>query len=88
MAIIERGTICNGAIALDNPLPLPDGSKVLVKVEVQPATQSQNQQGNVVPDFAALPFFGLWADRTDMVDSAEYVRQERAKWQHRPYRQD
>ena len=89
MSIIEHGTISNGGIALDNPLPLPDGSKVRVQVEIEaPATANPTFSENTAEEFASLPFFGQWADRIDIPDSAEYVRQDRAKWQQRPFRQD
>ena len=89
MTIVEHGTISNGGIALDKPLPLPDGSKVVVQVEIEtPAVENQTIPENGSEEFASLPFFGQWADREDMADSAEYVRKERAKWRQRPYRQD
>jgi len=34
-------------------------------------------------DFSNHPFFGLWADRDDIVNSVDYVRQEREKWRER-----
>ena len=86
MAIIEHGTISNGGIALDNPLPLPEGSKVIVRIEEAPMEPSPGGADRAFQD--AFPFIGQWADRTDIPDSAEYVRQERAKWQQRPYRPD
>ncbi len=89
MAIIEHGTISNGGIALDKPLPLPDGSKVVVQVEVETASApTEGTQESSLAEFTSLPFFGQWSDREDMADSAEYVRKERAKWQQRPYRRD
>ncbi len=38
--------------------------------------------------FADLPFFGMWADREDMKDSAAWVREERASWNQRVKSQD
>jgi hypothetical protein len=89
MSIIEHGTIANGGIALDKPLPLPEGSKVVVQVEIEtPTAENQTTTEGSSEAFASLPFFGQWADRDDMADSAEYVRKERAKWRQRPFRQD
>jgi hypothetical protein len=89
MVVVQHGTVINGGIALDNPLPIPDGSKIIVQVEVQtPTTAPDLTSEESSSAFAALPFFGQWADRTDLPDSVEYVRQERAKWLQRPYRQD
>ena len=88
MTIIEHGTITNGGIAFDKPLPFAEGSKVVV--QVQPASvEAQPSDQDHAKDLAAtFPFIGQWADRTDIPESAEYVRQERAKWRLRPYRQD
>jgi len=84
--IIETGVIEKGAIALDHPLPMQDG------VKVQVAVQEIAQPGAVPTPltdeaFRSLPFHGDWADRTDLPSSADYVRQERAKWSQRPHRE-
>jgi hypothetical protein len=85
MEIVETGTVHEGAIALDHPLPLQDGTKVIVRVD---------QMGGEPPrrlsdaEFRALEFFGSWADRTDLGSSEDYVRQEREKWQNRLSRGD
>ncbi len=88
MEIVENGTIVNGAISLDHPLPLADGCHVVVRV----ATAALTKEGEVPPavseDLSSHPFFGLWADREDIKDSGEYVRQERVKWQQRATRLD
>lgn len=88
MTIIQHGTITKGGIAFDKPLPLPEGSKVIVHVETIDIEASSATQDETNDLAAAFPFFGLWADRTDIPDSAEYVRQKRATWRERPYRQD
>ncbi len=38
--------------------------------------------------FTALPCFGMWSDREEMRDSADWVRKERARWQQRMEPQD
>ena len=87
MVVSELGTVSNGGICLDKPLPFPDGCKVIVQVELEAGTSQQTNAA--APAFEeAFPLIGQWADRDDIVDSADYVRQERAKWQQRPYRQD
>ncbi|MBI2843112.1 MAG: DUF2281 domain-containing protein [Armatimonadetes bacterium] len=35
------------------------------------------------PSIRSLPFFGMWADREDMTDSAAWVRKERERWDER-----
>lgn len=89
MQIIEHGTILNGTIALDKPVQLPDGSKLVVQIETtSPAGEDSKACPPQPPFHEAFPFIGQWADRTDLPDSAEHVRLERAKWRQRPYHSD
>ena len=93
MAQIARGKIQNGSIVFPEPLPLPDGIEVVVRIDVATVgTQITPLRATRVPDarahFAALPFFGMWADREDIWDSAAWVRKEREQWQRRLARQD
>ena len=61
----------NGGIALDKPLLLPDGSKVIVRIEAapEPAENLTAVPGQTLQE--TFPFFGQWADRMDPTDSAE-----------------
>ena len=89
MVIIEHGVVSNGGIALDKPLPLPEGSKVTVQIETTAPEASNQQDDEAIRALKAeFPFIGQWADREDIQDSSTYVREQRAKWQQRPYRQD
>ena len=86
--IIEQGKVINGHIILSNPLSLPEGTEVRVKIEaVDPVPvnkdDDQNTDSNESEDFANLPCFGMWADREDMRDSIAWLRKEREKWQQR-----
>jgi hypothetical protein len=55
---------------------------VIVHIElVAPPTADRR-----VEDFAALPFFGMWADREEITDSAAWVRREREQWHQRAAR--
>ena len=85
MALIERGKVQGGGIVFSEPLALPEGTEVVVRIE--PLTQPASP-GTADEDFATLPFFGMWADREDMEDSAVWVRRERERWQQRTARQD
>ncbi len=86
MTMIERGRIKGKSIVFPKKLGYPDGTEVYVRVEtVEDAERSQRQAGEV---FSDLPFFGMWADRTDMHDGVAWVREERAKWETRSDRQD
>ena len=84
MIVIQDGTISNGGILLSAPVPIPEGSQVRVSIEtIEPAALPPAASPADAPDLAGLHIFGMWADRTDMEDSADYVRREREKWQTR-----
>jgi hypothetical protein len=82
MTIIEHGTVQGGKIVFAQPLELPEGAEVVVKIETI-AEDLQNDNAADEIDFASLPFFGMWADREEMSDSAAWVRRERERWQER-----
>lgn len=90
MDILERGKVKDGAIVLDRPLKLEDGTDVEVRIQPlgpQPSGEHEEDAGPA-EDFASLPFFGMWADREDMADSVEWVNKERAKWHSRSHPRD
>lgn len=87
MEIIENGIIVNGAISLQHPLPLADGCQVVVRVATASTTEQQVRPTGGSEDLSSHPFFGQWADRSDIVDSSDYIRQERDQWQQRATRQ-
>lgn len=87
MGNVKHGEVKNGGVVFSEPLGLAEGTQVTVVIEPlsvgeKPADPSEAH------DFDALPFFGMWADRGDMEDSAAWVRQERDRWQQRAARQD
>jgi hypothetical protein len=78
MATIQvRGRVKNGAIELTETLDAPDGTEVIVTIP-EPSPRP-------VPELplAMHPAIGMWADREDMADSAEWVAKQRAKWRDR-----
>ena len=82
MAFIEHGKVQDGSILLSKPLSLPEGTEVVIHVEpINTARQSTTSDEH--KNFTALPFFGMWAEREDMSDSASWVRKERKKWHQR-----
>lgn len=86
MMVIERGKIKGKSIVFPKKLGYPDGTEVYVRVEtVEDVERSQSSAGEA---FSDLPFFGMWAARTEMADSSTWVREERAKWQTRSDQQD
>ena len=82
MAWVERGRVDGGGIVFPQPLSLPEGTEVDVRIEPVTATP-QPAVAEEPDDFAPLNAFGILADRPEMADSAEWVRNERAKWQQR-----
>jgi hypothetical protein len=86
MTVTERGRIKGKSIVFPKPLGFPDGTEVFVRVES--VEEVERTQSEAAVAFAGLPFFGMWADRPDMQDSASWVNEERATWQTRSTPQD
>jgi hypothetical protein len=82
VVVIQRGKVECGTIVLSEPLRLPDGTEVVVRIE--PVGEAE---GGAEPltyeDLSTLPFFGMWANRDDMIDSTVWVRSQRERWQSR-----
>lgn len=87
MGFIDRGKVQGRTIVFVDPLPLPDGTPVVVHIE-QVTQEQPTERAGSEGSFATLPFFGMWADRKDMGDSVAWVRRERERWQERPTRPD
>ena len=87
MGFTGHGTIQEGTIVFSQPLPLPEGTEVLVHVETLGESASRTVRAEP-GDLTRLPFFGMWADREDLADSTESVRRQRAKWAQRLERRD
>lgn len=78
MSVVVRGTVRSRALDLSDPLPLPEGTEVIVTIEPLPSKEPQALSDE---DFLTLPFFGMWADREEMEDSVAWVRKMREAWQ-------
>jgi hypothetical protein len=86
MKLTAHGTVRGNGIVFPEPLGLPDGTSVVVSVEPE-TTAYDTPPGEDAQEIAALPFFGMWADREDMVDSVAWVRKVREQWLERLNRQ-
>lgn len=86
MPLVHRGKIRDGAIVLSEPITLPDETEVVVSIE--PLESNEQADISSADTSAQLPFVGIWADREDMSDSADWVRKERESWHQRLARQD
>ncbi len=80
MALVQRGKVDGRRIVFPKPIGLPDGTEVLVAIDPVSATQTA---AGAAEQFSSLPFFGLWKDRSEMNDSAAWVREVREQWQQR-----
>ncbi len=83
MQVVENGRVEGGQIVLAEPLHLPDGTEVVVRVE--PVEPAEAPSAGPAP-FTSLAFFGMWANRQDLADSAGWVDRERDRWHQRPAR--
>jgi hypothetical protein len=80
------GKVQNGTLVLDEPVTLPDGTEVRIRIE--PVGQLPTSSVLSPEELTRLPFFGMWADREEMADSVAWVRRMRDQWQQRAARQD
>jgi len=69
-------------IVPNEPLELPKDQELEIEIRVITRSQKRGRRkraGRVT----SLPFFGMWANREDMKDSAAWVRKERERWSER-----
>jgi len=64
MVLTERGKIRGGTIEFAQPLSLPEGLEVEVRIE--PLAEVNLAVSTKREDLATLPFFGMWRDREDI----------------------
>jgi hypothetical protein len=75
MVTAYQGTIQDGQIRLDNTPELPEGARVILVV----VGKEQEQKFLTLGDLLESPLVGMWADREDIADSAEFARQLRER---------
>jgi hypothetical protein len=75
MVTAYQGTIQDGQIRLDNTPELPEGARVILVV----VGKEQEQKSLTLGDLLESPLVGMWADREDIADSAEFARQLRER---------
>jgi antitoxin (DNA-binding transcriptional repressor) of toxin-antitoxin stability system len=82
MAAVQfHAQVKDGRIELPPWVAIDDGTEVTVTVPEVPAARP------LMP-IEQHPAIGMWAEREDMADSAEWVRAERERWRDRPSRRD
>jgi hypothetical protein len=86
MSVIIKAHFDGNTIVPDTKIDLPSGQALEVELRVLGPAASKPQSSMAVTegvDITSYPFFGMWADRKDMMDSAVWVREEREKWNSR-----
>ena len=81
MSVVLRGRVRSGTLELSDPVPIPEGTEVVVSIDTVSAPTEAEPMSEA--DFLSLPFFGMWADRDEMQDSVAWVREMREGWQRR-----
>jgi hypothetical protein len=82
MIWVREGRVNRGQIVMPQAVELPDGTVVRVSIELVDEPHEPAAAGEHL-DYATLPSFGMWTDRSDMSDSVAWVNQQRDAWRHR-----
>lgn len=76
------GVVQNGQIHLEGDLTLPEGTRVTITVHAED-DDSGEPQGITGAELLKAPFVGVWADRDDIGDTAEFVDKLRRRGERR-----
>ena len=76
-----RGVVENGEVRLERGRVLPEGAQVVVVVMQDPSPDEV--RGITGAELLASGLVGLWADREDIADSADYARKLRRNAERR-----
>ncbi|MEW6237772.1 MAG: hypothetical protein AB1656_20490 [Candidatus Omnitrophota bacterium] len=87
MVEVARGVIHGSNIILTEPLPLPEGAEVIIRIELANADRPDKPTLSL-EEFKQLPCWGMWKDREDMANSEEWIRKERERWNQRLTKKD
>ena len=80
MPLVKHGTVQDGRVMLQEPVDLPEGTRVVVTIEPVKTLEQRVPTSEEIKEFRAEPFHGMWADREEMDDSAAWVRRIREQW--------
>jgi hypothetical protein len=86
MSVIIRAHFDGNTIVPDAQIDLPSGQALEIELRVLAPSGSKKEISKAEKegiDITSFPFFGMWADRKDVTDSAIWVREEREKWNSR-----
>lgn len=81
MVTAYQGTIHNGQIEFSDKPDLPEGAQVIVVVvgKADEPSEVTKPAGITGAELAVSEIVGMWADREDITDSAEFARQLRER---------
>lgn len=81
---IYKGKVQNGEIQLEDVDRLPEGAQVVVTVVVSEQNGEEIQERGITgAEILASGLVGMWSDRDDIEDSAEFADKLRRKWERR-----
>ncbi len=87
MSVIIKAHFDGRTIVPDARIDLPADQALEVELRLLPTASKLSRASEAArggkPDITSLPFFGMWADREDMADSAAWVHKERQEWNNR-----
>jgi hypothetical protein len=78
MVTAYQGTVKGGQIHFDDTPDLPEGAQVIVVL-----ISEGQKRALTLGDLLDSPLIGMWADREDITESAEFARHLREQAQRR-----
>jgi len=83
MSLTVRAHFDGKAIVPNEPLDLPQDRELEVEVRFVTRAGRRRRAGRGASRVTSMAFFGMWADREDMMDAAAWVHKERERWNER-----
>ncbi len=83
MPLRVRAHFDGKSIVPNEPLDLPKDQELEIEVRIMPRAGRRRSAKRLPARVTSMAFFGMWADREDMKDSADWVRKERERWNER-----
>jgi hypothetical protein len=75
--ITVRGHFDGKVLVLDEPISLPRGEQVLIRIESAGSDDVVNEHSGTAKALLSSAFCGMWADRNDIGSTEEFARQLR-----------
>jgi hypothetical protein len=82
----------NGQIQIKGDAEIPAGTELIVTVvgehDRDEDDEKVEEEGISAEELLSAPFIGIWADRDDIGDSAEFAERIRRNWEHRSHAEE